>query len=345
LALRDRQLILVYTPYRVVCPRCGVRVERIPWARRWQRITHALSGVVSALAKELPWNRVGRHYGLNWKCVASAVRRAVAWGRAHRPWKTLRAIGIDEVARARGQSYLTLVYDLERRRLIWIGKDRTRETAESFFRWLAKRRGRCIHTVCLDMWAPFADAVRANLPQAEIVFDRFHVVKHLNAAVDEVRRQTWRSLNRLDRKRFKRTRWLWLKNPWNLKPAQKRRLSELCRRNSPIVRAYYLKEDFQRFWDYVYQGCAEKHLKQWLWWASHSRLEPFKRFARMIRNHWDGLMSWTRTRVSNGALEGMNSNVALIRHRSRGFRNVDMFIDNIYHCCANLPTEPGTLSG
>ena len=338
-------MTLIYAPFRVLCSTCGVRVEKMPWANRWERITHSLSGAVSLLAKELPWNRVARHYGLAWKSVASAVRRAVAWGLTHRPWKPLHAIGFDEVARAKGHAYLTLVYDLERRRLIWIGKDRTWETTDAFFAWLGKRKRRSIHTVCIDMWAPYADAVRTHLPNAKIVFDRFHIVRHLNKAVDEVRRATWRAMNGMDRMRFKKTRWLWLKNPWNLEPAQKRRLSELCRRNSPIVRAYYLKEDFQRFWDYVYEGCAEKHLRQWTWWASHSRLEPFKKLAKMIRTHWDGLMTWTKTRVSNGALEAMNGKVAQIRHRAHGFRNPDMFIDNIYHCCADLPSEDGTLSG
>lgn len=340
LSMRGCALVLVYAPYRVICPRCGVRVEKVPWAGRWQRLTDSLSRAVSRLAKDLPWNRVAVHFGLDWKSVASAVRRAVVWGQAKLRWKPLHVIGFDEVARSKGQSYLTIVYDLERRRMIWVGPDRTRKTADAFFAWLGKRKGKSVQAVCCDMWAAYVESIKAHLPKARIVFDRFHMVRHLNAAVDEVRRLTWRKLSGPDKSRFKRTRWLWLRDPSNLEPKQKRQLSALCRRNAPIVRAYYLKEDFQHFWDYHQEGWAARHLKHWVWWASHSRLEPFKRLARMVRKHWDGILAWTKTRVSNGALEGMNAKVSLIRHRAHGFRNVQNFIDNLYHCCANLPEEP-----
>lgn len=345
LSLRGWTLVLVYAPFRVICPRCGVRVEKVPWAGRWERLTHALCSALARLAKELPWNRVASHFGLDWKSVATAVRRAVAWGQAQLRWKPLPVIGFDEVSRSKGQSYLTIVYDLERRRLVWAGPDRTRETADAFFVWLGRRKSRGIRAVCCDMWAAYVESIKEHLPEARIVFDRFHMVRHLNAAVDEVRRITWRRLSGPDRTRFKRTRWLWLSNPWNLEPEQKRQLSALCRRNAPIVRAYYLKEDFQHFWDYQQEGWAARHLQQWTWWASHSRLEPFKRLARMVRRHWDGLLAWTKTRISNGALEGMNAKVSLIRHRAHGFRNVQNFIANLYHCCSKLPEEPRTLFG
>lgn len=136
---------------------------------------------------------------------------------------------------------------------------------------------------------------------------------------------------------FKKTRWLWLKNPWNLRSKERRRLSALCRINQPIVRAYYLKEAFQRFWDYHYEGWAFPYFRQWLWWASHSRLEPFKQFARMIREHILGVMAWTRLRISNGALEGMNNKVKVISHRAYGFRKTDTNITAIWHGCGELP--------
>jgi transposase len=254
-----------------------------------------------------------------------------------RKWKPLRVIGIDEVSRSKGQRYLTLVYDLERGRLVWAGEGRDTETMKKFFVWLGPRRGRSIQVVSCDMWKPYLNATEENLPQATIVFDRFHVVQHLNRAVDDVRRATWRELQGDEKKAFKRTRWLWLKNPWNLLRKERRRLSTLCRKNLPIVRAYYLKEAFQRFWDYLSEGWARPYLRQWLWWASHCRLEPFKRFARMIRNHLEGIFAWTRLRVSNGALEGMNNKVKVVSHRAYGYRKVDTYIDAIWHCCGGLP--------
>jgi transposase len=136
---------------------------------------------------------------------------------------------------------------------------------------------------------------------------------------------------------FKRSRWLLLKNPWNLTADQRERLSTLVRWNVPIVRAYYLKESFQLFWDYRQPARAEAHLEKWMHAAMRSRLEPFKRFVRMLRSHLDGILPWTRLRLSNGAVEGMNNKIKSISHRSFGFRSAKHFIAAIYHCCARLP--------
>jgi transposase len=337
LRLRDRPLVLSYQPYRVCCPRCGVRVEDVPWAARWARVTTALARAVALLARQLSWAEVAAHFGLDWKTVAAIIREAVATGLRRRRWRPLHVLGIDEVSRAKGQRYLTLVYDLARRRLVWAGEGRTRDTIDGFFRWLGRRRARAVRVVCCDMWDPYVEAVRAHLPQATLVFDRFHIVQHLNRAVDTVRRQAWRQLTGADRPAFKRTRWLWLKNPWNLKPDQRRRLSTLCRLNLPIVRAYLLKEEFQRFWDYVRQGCAERHLQYCLGWAMRSRLEPMKAFGRMIKSHLPGILAWTRLRISNGAVEGMNNKVKVIAHRAYGFRKAETYITAVYHGCADLP--------
>jgi transposase len=337
LKIRHLPLVLAYTPRRVVCADCGVRVEKIPWADRWSRVTRSLSRAVAELARRTDLTTVARHYGINWKTVAGVIHRAVAWGLAKRRKKPLREIGIDEVSRKKGHKYLTLVYDLERGQLVWVGKDRTRETVERFFDKLGKRRSRNLKAVSLDMWAPYVETVGERAPQATICFDRFHVVRHLNEAVDEVRRSLVRKLSGPERSLVKGTRFVLLKNPWNLTPKQKASLSGLVRSNSPLSRAYYLKEDFQRFWDYFREGWAWKHLKQWLWWASHSRLEPFKKFARLIRKHLDGILAWTKQRITTGALEGMNNKVKLVSHRSYGFRNADRYIEAIYHNCADLP--------
>ncbi len=337
LSMRGKPLILVYIPYRVRCPVCGIRVEKIPWALRWSRVTIDLARNIALLARRMSWKEVAEHYDLDWKVVATIVRRAVSEGLRRRKWKPLHEIGVDEVSRKKGHHYLTLVYDLERKQLIWVGKDRKEETMNEFFRWLGKKKTRSIRAVCCDMWAPYLKSIREHLPQATIVFDRFHIVQHLNRALDEVRREEVRRLKGEEQVDLKNTRYILLKNPWNLKPKEKRRLSYQIKLNKRVFRGYFLKEDFQRFWDYVYRGWAEKHLKQWLWWASHSRLEPMKKFAKMIRRHLDGILAWTKLRISNGALEGMNNKVKLVSHRAFGFRNVDNYIANIFHCCANLP--------
>lgn len=337
LSMRKLPLKLLYRPRRVDCPRCGVRVEDFPWAEPWARVTTALSNAVAVLARELSWQGTARHYGLNWKSVATVVKRAVAFGLRHRKRPPVHAIGIDEVSRRKGQVYLTVVYDLERRVLLWVGEDRTEESVRKFFTVeMGRRRCRTLQVVCIDMWAAYAKLVRDHAPNAQILFDRFHIVKHLNEAVEEVRRSEMRRLTAQEKVPFKRSRWLLLKNPWNLTPDQKERLSTLVRWNARIVRAYYLKEAFQLFWDYRQPARAQAHIEKWMHSAMRSRLEPFKRFARMLRRHLDGILPWTKLRLSNGAVEGMNNKIKSVSHRSFGFRTAANFIAAIYHCCARL---------
>ena len=338
LSMRNLPLKLRYRPRRVVCPRCGVRVEDFPWAEPWARVTSALFIAVAKLARELSWQATARQYGLNWKSVASIVKRAVAYGLRHRPRPPVHVIGIDEVSRRKGQVYLTVVCDLERHVLLWVGEDRTEEAVEPFFtKEMGTRRCHTLRVVCMDMWAPYAKLVREHATNAQILFDRFHIVKHLNAAVEEVRRSEMRRLSLKEKVSFKRSRWLLLKNPWNLTSDQQERLSTLVRWNTPIVRAYYLKEVFQLFWEYKQPKRAKDHLDKWMRSAMSSRLEPFKKFVRMLRSHLDGILSWTKQRVSNGAVEGMNNKIKSISHRSFGFRSAENFIAAIYHCCAQLP--------
>ncbi len=338
LSMRKLALKLRYRPRRVECPRCGVRVEDFPWAEPWARVTTALANAVAVLARELSWQGTARHYGLNWKSVATIVKGAVRYGLKHRARPPVHVIGMDEVSRRKGQVYLTVVYDLERRVLLWVGEDRTEEAVRRFFtEEMGRRRCRTLQVVCMDMWAAYANLVREYAPNAQLLFDRFHIVKHLNEAVDAVRRELWRQLVSREKVEVKGTRWLLLKNPWNLTNDQRERLSILVRWNTPLVRAWYLKEAFQLFWAYKQPKRAEEYLTKWMNSAMRSRLEPFKKFVRMLRSHLDGILAWTQTRVSNGAVEGMNNKIKSISHRSFGFRTAAHFIAAIYHCCARLP--------
>jgi len=327
LAMRRLPLKLRYRPRRVECPRCGIRVEDFPWAEPWARVTTALSNAVARLADGLSWQGTARQYGLNWKSVATIVQRTVKFGLQNRPRPPVHVIGIDEVSRRKGQVYLTVVYDLERRVLLWVGEERTEEAVRRFFtEEMGRRRCHTLQVVCMDMWAAYANLVREHAPQAQILFDRFHIVKHLNEAVDAVRRELWRRLTSKERATFKGTRWLLLKNPWNLKDNQKERLFTLVQWNTPLVRAWYLKEAFQLFWTYKQPWRAQQHLNKWIRSAMRSKLDAFKKFAQILRSHLDGILAWTKTRVSNGAVEGMNNKIKSISHRSFGFRKAENFM-------------------
>ncbi len=251
--------------------------------------------------------------------------------------RPLHVLGIDDVSRRKGHHYLTIVYDLERGVLLWVGEDRTEQTLPRFFTELGRRRSRTSQVVCLDMWQAYLKAVHIHAPNAQVLFDRFHLVQHLNRAVDEVRRSEVRRLSRQEKTSFKRTRFLLLKNPWNLRTEERERLSTLVRWDTPIVRAYYLKEAFQLFGSYRHPARAEEHLRRWMYSVLRSRLQPFKELVRRLRAHLEGVLAWTRLRVSNGALEGMNNKIKLVSHRSFGYRIAKNFSAAIYHCCAHLP--------
>ena len=337
LSLWGLPVVLHYHPRRVRCPNCGVRREAVPWAGAWARVTTVLARAVAEWARHLSWQETARHFRLDWKSVASMVRRLGAYGLERRRRRPLHTLGIDEVSRRKGHHYLTIVYDLEGGVLLWVGEDRTEQTLSRFFTELGCRRSRTLQVVCLDMGQAYLKAVHLHAANAQLLFDRFHLLQQLNRAVDEVRRSEMRRLSGQEKTSFKRTRFLLRKNPWNLRTDEGERLSTLVRRNTPILRAYYLKEACQLFWSYRQPARAEEHLRRWRHSALRSRLQPFKEFVRRLRAHLDGVLAWTRLRVSNGALEGMNNKIKLVSHRSFGFRTVKNFTAAIYHCCAHLP--------
>ena len=189
----------------------------------------------------------------------------------------------------------------------------------------------------MDMWAPYAKLVKDTRPRPRSCSTGSTSSNTSTKRSKKSGAVKCAALSQKEKVAFKRSRWLLLKNPWNLSDDQKERLSTLVRWNTPIVRAYYLKEAFQLFWEYQQPKRAHDHLEKWMRSAMRSRLEPFKKFVRMLRGHLDGILAWTRSRVSNGAVEGMNNKIKSISHRSFGFRTAENFIAAIYHCCARLP--------
>ena len=188
-----------------------------------------MSVTMAEWAKLLPWSHVARMFGCAWSTVEQAVKAVVAYGRERQELDGLTHIGVDEIARKRGHVYLTVVYDLKKSRLVWVGDGRTRETLERFFDFLGEDFAKRLEAVCCDMWRPYVNAVRARAPQALIVFDKFHIVSHLGKAVDEVRREEIREKGQAHKDLVKNSRYLWLKNPWNLTGGQAERLATLVK--------------------------------------------------------------------------------------------------------------------
>jgi len=336
-------VVLVYAPRRVWCSACqGIYVERLPWAAGKRRQTRALAIFLATWAKELPWSRVATLFRCSWGTVASAVGYVVEYGLANRSLDSIRLIGVDEISRKRGHVYLTNVYDLEHGILLWSGEGRTKETLEEFFRFLGPERAAKLEGICCDMWQPYVDVIMSNAPNATLVFDKFHIVRHLMEAVDEVRRQEINEKGKEHRDLVAKTRYLWLKNPWNLTDRQKNRLGVLEKLNLKISRAYLLKEAFRRFWDYRLLPWAEKYLRKWFWWATHSRLEPMRKFAWLVRRHEAGILAYFKLRITNGSVEGLNNKAKVVSHRAYGFRTAKTFILNLYLSMGDLPMPEST---
>lgn len=227
----------------------------------------------------VPSARLGRRaslFGVSWSTVVEAVERAVVYGQARKDYSGVRLIGIDELSRRRGHIYHTNVYDLETRELIWSAEGRSKDTLKAFFAWLGEDQSAALEGVCCDMWTNYIDVVKEKAPQAMLVFDKFHIVRHLLQAVNDVRKMEQKALREAEPELLKGTRYIWLKNPENLTELQRTRLSDLEHMNLKTVRAYLLKELFAHLWTYKRRGWAKRFLDRWFWWATHSRLKPLR---------------------------------------------------------------------
>ena len=247
-----------------------------------------------------------------------------------------RIIGIDEISRKRGHVYHTVVYDLDKRRLIWIGAGRDKATLRRFFQWWGKQRTAAIQGVCCDMWQNYIDVVTEYCGEQVIVFDKFHIIRHLMEAIDKVRRMEAKTLAEAGNDILKGSRYIWLKNPWNLTDKQHARLSDLLKMNMKIVKAYLLKELFRKLWRYKRRSWACRYLKRWFWWATHSRIKPLRDFAWMLRRHEQGILAYFKLRIDNGAVEAMNNNAKAISHKARGFRSEKNFNLALIHGLSRL---------
>lgn len=336
-------VFFVYAMRRVDCGRCGVTVERVPWAEGKSPITTTYAWFLAGWAKRLSWKEVAQAFRTRWDSVYRAVELAVQWGLAHRNLDGIEAIGVDEVLWHRGHQYLTVVYQIDAhcRRLLWIGPDRKAETLTAFFDWFAERAKR-LRFVCSDMWKPYLDVLAQRASQALHVLDRYHIVANLNKALDEVRADEARRMKRDGYEPIlKHSRWCLLKNPENLTERQNEKLGDLLRYNLKSARAYLLKEEFQLLWEYVSPAWAGHFLDRWCTRAMRSRIEPIQKVARTLRRHRELILNWFRAKgtISGGSVEGLNNKLKVTFRRAYGLRTFPATEVALYHTLGRLP-EP-----
>ena len=334
----------VYVMRRVDCPRCGVTVEQVPWAQGKSPITREYGWFLARWARRMSWSEVAAAFRTSWHTVFRAVEMAVTWGRNHMDRDGITAIGIDEMQWGRGHRYITVVYQINQgaKRLLWVGEKRTAKTLLRFFRWLGKDRTQGLEFICSDMWKAYLKVIAKKAAQAIHVLDRFHIMMHMNQAIDEVRAGESKELVRQGYEPvLKKSRWLLLKRPENLKESQQASLAELLQYNLKSVKSYLLKEQFQCFWEYISPHWAGLFLDTWCTKVLRSGIEPMKKVARMLRAHRELILNWFRAQkeFSSGIVEGLNAKAKLTTRKAYGFREFKTLEIALYHNLAKLP-EP-----
>ena len=322
---------------RTDCKACGVKTTSVPWAGKHSRFTlmfeafaiHVIEacGTVKSAAGLL---------GLDWDSVHRIMERAVERGLERRELESLRYVGIDEKSFRRGHSYISLLSDLTGSRVLEVVEDRTEEAAEGLWKDLPGEQKQQIEAVAVDMWPAFANSVKTNAPQAEIVHDRFHISKHLNEAVDRVRRSEHKALQRTGDDRLKGSKHLWLFNPENLSDDRWIEFETLKDQELKTSRGWAIKEQFRWFWEYRYAGNARKFFDRWYGWATHSRLKPIIKVAKMLKRHLDNILTYFRHKITNAVSEGFNSRIQSIKSQARGFRAFRNFRTRILFHCGKL---------
>jgi len=280
------------------------------------------------MAKAMPVksiaNLLKEHDTRLWRVLDHYVQQS----RQGADFSAVTAVGVDETSSKRGHNYVSLFVDLESSRVLFATEGKNASTLARFKTDLEAHNGDPSHIqeICCDMSPAFIKGVEHHFPEAHLTFDKFHVLKILNEAVDEVRRQ-----EQQDRPELKRTRYLWLKNPVNLKANQAATLDALQvkKLNLKTARAYHIRLNFQEFWNQPLQA-AEAFLKKWYFWATHSRLKPIKDAAYTMRRHWAGILRWFTSKINNGILEGINSLIQAAKARARGYRTIHNLITMIY---------------
>lgn len=335
-------VFFLYGLRRVDCPRCGVKVERVPWAQGKNHMTTTLAWFLARWAKRLSWKETAEAFQTTWDNVFRSVKMAVAWGLTHRNLENVTAIGIDEISWGKGPKYLTLVYQIDAgcRRLLWIGRERTQKTLRAFFEDFGQEAAARLRFICSDMWKPYLRIVAELAGQAVHILDRFHIMSQVGKAIDKVRAQEVKQLKaKGEEPVLTHSRWCFLKRPENLSDKQTVKLKELLALNLKTVRAYLLKEDLQRFWSYITPGWAGRFLDEWCQRTLRSRIDPMKKVAKMLRNHRGLLLNWFRVkdRIALGAVEGFNNKAKLTTKKAYGFRSYEVVKIALYHTLGDLP--------
>ena len=309
--------------YRLRCPDCGLKTERMPQLPSKAPYTKRFEDSVGRACESAAASQVARRMGLSESTVRGIDLRYLERCEAERRRPVLRQIGVDEIYQGKKDKFLTVVCDLQTGEPLWFGRERKKETLDEFFRTELNRRQRQrIEAACVDMWEPFRMSIEQWAPQCKIVYDKFHIMQHANDAVDEVRRAEFFRKGKQGRDVIKGKRWLLLSRWENLSGEQRGQLNELFGLNRRVFKAYVLKESLDRLWDYKYPAAMFNYLDKWIDQLKWQRLKPLEKFAETLLKHAQGIANYCVTKVRFGVVEAVNGNIRMLINRGRGYKNL-----------------------
>lgn len=321
---------------RVSCRKCNaVRREGLEWLLDSPFCTKRFAYTIGAKCRTQTIQDVAKEHMLDWHTVKELDKRYMEeqLKRADRP--TPRVIGIDEISVKKRHTYRIVVSDLEARRPIWFGgDDRSEKSMDEFFAFLGEESSKNIAVAVMDMWKPFRNSTSRNAPQASILFDKFHIIRHLGEALDKVRKQEYARLTGPNRKFIKGQKYALLSRNENLATDARKGLKALLAANKRLNTAYLLKESFGQLWDYNREAWARKFFENWKAQLKWQRLEPYEKFARMIDAHWDGIAAYCKAenKVALGFVEGLNNKIRVLQRRAYGLRDQEYLRLKVLTC-------------
>jgi transposase len=313
--------------YRVRCPDCGVKAEKVPLLPSKAPFSKRFEDAVGQACESAAASRVARQFGLPAGTVRAIDLRYLArWAKTRRK-PALRQMGVDEIFLGKKQQFITVVSNLQSVEPLWLGAERKKETLDEFFSTqLSPFQRNAVGAACVDMWQPFRQSIEEWLPQCRIVYDKFHIMKHAGAAIDEVRREEFFRKGGPARELVKGKRWLLLTRWVHLTARNKQQLNELFALNRRLLKAYLLKESLDRLWNYRYEGAMMRYLHGWIDQLRWQRLKPMEKLADTLVNHLDGILNYCRTKVPLGVVEAINGNIKALLRRGRGYRNLNYLL-------------------
>lgn len=336
LSCRDARIYLEVEIRRVMCRKCGkVKRESLDWIADNPFYTKRFAYYVGRKCRVMTIQDVAKELKLDWHAVKALDKEYMGKQLLQSPVAAPRVIGIDEVSMRKGHTYRIIVSDLERHRPIWFsGVDRSEESMDMFYRWLGAKKAKKIQLAVMDMWKAFTKSTRNNAPCTAILYDKFHVMRHLADALDKVRKMEYARLSGKDRSYIKGQKYTLLSNRENLTLDGQKALRKLLKANKRLNAAYLLKESFGQLWSYQSEGWARRFFDNWKQSLKWQRLKPYEKFAEMIERHWDGIAAYSRSenKVSLGFVEGLNNKIRVIQRRAYGLRDEEYLRLKILTC-------------